>query len=112
MKVTATSVDTLRKNSKITSIRLINRLVEEICAALPQSLRAFAENHSLCDQWSEECEYGFLSLSITPAVGEYLCSQIETLVNLFVQCSRLSALFELLKRWFQGPGGGISLLIC
>eukprot|EP00064_Thunnus_orientalis_P021143 superscaffoldBa00006245_g21298 len=42
MKVTATSVDTLRENS-ITSIRLINRVVEEVYAAPSQSLRASAE---------------------------------------------------------------------
>lgn len=68
MKVTTTSVDTLRETSNITSIRLINRVVE-VCAALPESLRAFAGNCTQCDQWSEECEYSFPSLSITPAVG-------------------------------------------
>ncbi|KAI3375076.1 hypothetical protein L3Q82_021594 [Scortum barcoo] len=34
MRAAATSVDTLRENSRITSFRLINRVVEEVCAAL------------------------------------------------------------------------------
>ncbi|KAK0140342.1 hypothetical protein N1851_022699 [Merluccius polli] len=36
------------------------------------------------------------------------CSQIETLAHLFIQCPRLAALFELLKRWFQGLGEDFS----
>ena len=47
MTVTATSTETLAKKSNITSIRLIHRVVEEVCAALPQTLRAFAEDVSL-----------------------------------------------------------------
>jgi len=69
MKVTGTSMDAQRKNSNITSIRLFNRVVEEVCASLPQPLRTFAENRTLCDQWSEGCEYSFPSLTITPVVG-------------------------------------------
>ena len=70
MKMTATSVDILRQRSNITSIRVINRVVEEVCAALPQPLRVFAQDHSVCDQWTEG-EYSFPSLSVTPVVGEW-----------------------------------------
>lgn len=207
MKMTATSMDTLRARSNITSIRLINRVVEEVCTALPPSLRTYAETHALHDQWTEEGEYSFPSLLITPAVGEWqegegkllsfttphlntfkdagkkaiyhlcvkvrsikslvglresrwteflgtdvspkgswrslyklpiekrtadlqwrvvhgaiatnryrahldpgvgegciFCTQTETLFHLFVQCPRLSALFELLKTWVRGFG--------
>ncbi len=207
LKMTATSVNTLRARTNITSIRLINRMVEEVHAALPQSLRTFAMNCALCDQWTENSEYSFPSLLITPAVGEWqegggqllsfttlhldklkdvgkktiyqacvkvlnlhslaglkesrwteffgtdfsqkgrwrslyklpvekrtadlqwrvvhgaiatnryrahldpgvgeeclFCGQRETLTHLFVQCPRLSALFELLRGWFQGLG--------
>ena len=63
MKMMTTSVDNLRNSSNITSIRLINKVVEEVCAALPLHLRETAEDRTLCDQWSEECEYSFPSLS-------------------------------------------------
>ena len=66
-----TSVDNQRNNSNITSIRLINKVVEEVCADLPQHLRETAEDRPLCDQWSEEHEYSFPSLFICPAVGEW-----------------------------------------
>ena len=68
MKMT---VDTLRMRSNITSVRLINKVVQEVCAALPQNLRVVAESRTLCDQWTEEGEYSFPSLLITPAVGEW-----------------------------------------
>ena len=71
MKMTATSVDALTERSNITSIRLINRVVEEVCTAQQQPLREFAQNRSLCGQWSEEGEYSFPALSITPVVGEW-----------------------------------------
>ena len=47
---------------------------------------------------------------LDPELGEecIFCSQIETLVHLFIQCPHLSALFELLKRWFQGLGENFS----
>ena len=47
---------------------------------------------------------------LDPELGEecIFCSLIETLVHLFIQCPHLSALFELLKRWFQGLGDNFS----
>uniref|UniRef100_A0A8D3BRM1 Reverse transcriptase domain-containing protein n=1 Tax=Scophthalmus maximus TaxID=52904 RepID=A0A8D3BRM1_SCOMX len=71
MRMTAASVNRLRETSNITSARLVHRVVEEVCAALPPTLRALAEDRTLCDQWSEGCEYRFPSLSITPAVGAW-----------------------------------------
>ena len=71
MKMTATSVDALKERSNITSIRLISRVVEEVCAALQQPLREFAKKRTLCDQWSEEGEYSFPPQYITPVVGEW-----------------------------------------
>ncbi|KAJ3586646.1 hypothetical protein NHX12_013042 [Muraenolepis orangiensis] len=43
---------------------------------------------------------------LDPELGEgcIFCSEVETLEHLFVQCPRLSALFVLLKSWFQGLG--------
>lgn len=55
--MTATSADALRARSNITSVMLINRVVVEVCAALPQSLRIFAQSCTLCDQWAEEGKY-------------------------------------------------------
>ncbi|XP_030205871.1 LOW QUALITY PROTEIN: metabotropic glutamate receptor 1-like [Gadus morhua] len=69
--MTATSVDALKERSNITSIRLISRVVAEVCAALQQPLREFAKNRTLFDQWSEEGEYSFPALYITPVVGEW-----------------------------------------
>lgn len=48
----------LKESSNITSIRLINRVMEEVCAAMP-SLRAFKTNITQCDQWSQGWEYSF-----------------------------------------------------
>lgn len=71
MKMTSTAMEALMERSNISSVRLINRVVEEVCAALPQPLRVFVENSALSDQWDDECEYSLPSLSITPAVGEW-----------------------------------------
>lgn len=69
MKIRTSSLDTLKKSSNITSIRLINREVREVGAALPQHLRDFTEDHSLFEQWNEESEHSFPSLCVTPAFG-------------------------------------------
>lgn len=61
-------MDTLRD---ITSVRLIYRVVKEVCASLLQSLKALIGNPDLYDQWTEGCGYNFPSLSITPTVGEW-----------------------------------------
>ena len=45
MKVTAKSADALARI--ITSVMLINRVVKEVSPALPQTLRAFAEDVSV-----------------------------------------------------------------
>ena len=65
MNAMAMSTDALARKSNITSIRLIKRVVKEVCAALPQTLRAFAEDVSLCDQWSKGCKYIY-PLSLSP----------------------------------------------
>ncbi|KAF1375259.1 hypothetical protein PFLUV_G00237720 [Perca fluviatilis] len=71
MKMTAISVDVLRVRSNITSSRLIDRVVKEVCAALGPPQRTLVENRSLCEQWSDGWEYSFPSLTITPSVGEW-----------------------------------------
>jgi len=43
MRVAGTPVDAQRKNSNIACVGLFNRVVEEVCAALPQPLRTFAQ---------------------------------------------------------------------
>ncbi|KAJ3599057.1 hypothetical protein NHX12_033020 [Muraenolepis orangiensis] len=45
--------------------------MKEVCAALPESLRAFAEDAVLCEQWIEDGDYSFPSLQVTPAVGDW-----------------------------------------
>ena len=46
-------------------------MVEEVYTALPKHLRETVKIRMLCDQWSEDCEYSFPSLFITPAVGDW-----------------------------------------
>ncbi|TDG95854.1 hypothetical protein EPR50_G00244570 [Perca flavescens] len=67
--MTAISVDVLRVRSNITSSRLIDRVVKEVCAALGSHQQTLVENRSLCEQWSDGWEYSFPSLTITPSVG-------------------------------------------
>ncbi|KAJ3612006.1 hypothetical protein NHX12_020285 [Muraenolepis orangiensis] len=214
MKAKATSLEALRRRSNTSSIRILDQVVKEVCAALPESLRAFAEDADLCEQWIEDGDYSFPSLEVTPAVGDWhegagqlltlrtphlgtfqacgkketynlcvkvlnlrslagvkesrwaeflgpdsspkgscrclyklpvekrtadlqwrivhgaiatnryrahldpelgegciFCSEVETLEHLFVQCPRLSALFILLKSWFQGLGEEFSFIL-
>ncbi|KAJ3608922.1 hypothetical protein NHX12_023450 [Muraenolepis orangiensis] len=214
MKAKATSLEALRRRSNTSSIRILDQVVKEVCAALPESLRAFAEDADLCEQWIEDGDYSFPSLEVTPAVGDWhegagqlltlrtphlgtfqacgkketynlcvkvlnlrslagvresrwaeflgpdsspkgswrclyklpvekrtadlqwrivhgaiatnryrahldpelgegciFCSEVETLEHLFVQCPRLSALFVLLKSWFQGLGEEFSFIL-
>ena len=65
------SVEQLAERANIRSFRLLERLVEEVCASLPGPLREFAENRTLSDQWDEEFEYVFPPLTVSPAVGEW-----------------------------------------
>ncbi|KAJ3586333.1 hypothetical protein NHX12_012733 [Muraenolepis orangiensis] len=71
MKVKATSLSTLRRRSNTSSIRILGQVVKEVCAALPESLRAFAEDADLCEQWIEDGDYSFPSLQVTLAVGDW-----------------------------------------
>ncbi|KAK2897108.1 hypothetical protein Q8A73_013488 [Channa argus] len=43
---------------------------------------------------------------LDPSLGDQcvFCSQTETLEHLFIECPRLSAMFDLLRMWFQGFG--------
>ena len=71
LRMTATSDDALRDSSNITSSRIINRVLEEVCAALPPLLRTFMEDRLNCEQWNEKVEYVFPYVSVTPALGEW-----------------------------------------
>uniref|UniRef100_A0A4W6F6F5 Reverse transcriptase domain-containing protein n=1 Tax=Lates calcarifer TaxID=8187 RepID=A0A4W6F6F5_LATCA len=71
MKLTAVPVNVRRERSKITSIRLFNRVVAEVCEAFPPHLRPFVRDRTLCEQWNEGSEYSFPALSVSPAVGEW-----------------------------------------
>ncbi|KAJ3591405.1 hypothetical protein NHX12_009350 [Muraenolepis orangiensis] len=69
MKAKATSLEALRRRSNISSIRILDQVVKEVCAALPESLRAFAEDADLCEQWVgssgiEDGYYSFPSLQL------------------------------------------------
>ena len=66
-----TSITHLAELFNVRSNRLLIRLVEEVCASLPEVLRAFAEDLTLSDQWDDEYEYVFPSLAVSPAVGQW-----------------------------------------
>uniref|UniRef100_A0A3Q3ERM5 Reverse transcriptase domain-containing protein n=1 Tax=Labrus bergylta TaxID=56723 RepID=A0A3Q3ERM5_9LABR len=65
------TLDALKERTNITSSRVVERVVEEVFAALPVKLVTFLNIENLCEQWSEEGEYSFPSLSVTPDVGEW-----------------------------------------
>lgn len=71
MKLTTLSEDILRERIKITSTRLVNRVVAEVCEALPPPLSRFARDQMLCEQWSDGSEYSFPTLLVSPAVGDW-----------------------------------------
>lgn len=60
----------LGEASGVRSSRLLHWLVEEVCASLSGPHRAFAENHSLSEQWDDECEYVLPALTVPPAVED------------------------------------------
>ena len=66
-----TSIPHLAERTNIRSNGLLCRLVEEVCASLPEVLRASAEDRSISDQWDDEYEYVFPSLTVSPAVGQW-----------------------------------------
>ena len=66
MKATRTNVDLLVEMAKIRSSRLLHKIVEDVCTTLSRSLRAFAEGLAVSDQWDDECEYSFPSLTVFP----------------------------------------------
>ena len=51
-----TSIPHLAEWINIRSNRLLLRLVEEVCASLPEVFRAFAEDCTISDQWDDEYE--------------------------------------------------------
>ncbi|KAK2912658.1 hypothetical protein Q8A73_006771 [Channa argus] len=67
LKMLRPSVDTLRE------------AVEEVLAALPQSLGVFVEHSALPDRWNDDCKYSFPSLLIVPAVGEWQEGEVQLL---------------------------------
>ncbi|KAJ3612977.1 hypothetical protein NHX12_019234 [Muraenolepis orangiensis] len=71
MKAKATSLEALRRRSNTSSIMILDQVVKEVCAALPESPRAFAEDADLCEQWMEDGDYSFPSLQVTPAVRDW-----------------------------------------
>lgn len=64
-------MDHLRQRSNATSSRLIKRVLAEACTALLQHLRLYAHGQALSEQGSEDDEYGFPSLYVSPTVGEW-----------------------------------------
>ena len=116
MKMMTTSVDNLRNSSNITSIRLINKVVEEVCAALPLHLRETAEDRTLCDQWSEECEYNFPSLSggqllsfENPPLGKFQAVGKKALFHISIKTLNVQSLAGMVEsRWTEIFGPGIS----
>ena len=65
------SVEQLTELIKIRSTRVMRKLVDEVGSSLSGPLRAFVRDLELVDQWDEGHEYGFPSLIISPAVGEW-----------------------------------------
>ncbi|XP_075888844.1 uncharacterized protein LOC142892515 [Nelusetta ayraudi] len=91
MRMAVGSMDVLREKSNINSIRLLQKVVDEVCASLPSHLRIFAQNQTVCEQWTEEGEY-----SVTPAVGDgqeegQLLSFATSLLNKFENVGRKAA---------------------
>ena len=62
-----TSIPHLAERTNIRSNGLLCRLVEEVCASLPEVLTAFAEDRTISDKWDDEYEYVFPSLTVSPA---------------------------------------------
>lgn len=60
-----TSIPHLAGLLNIRSNRLLLRLVEEVCASLPEALRAYAVDRTLSDQWDDEHEFVFPSLVVS-----------------------------------------------
>ena len=71
IKTTATSVATLGQMANIKSSRLLSRVVEEVGAALPASLRTFISDRTHAEQWTEGTDYRFPSLEVAAATGEW-----------------------------------------
>ena len=71
LKATRTSAEVLGRMANIRSTRVLSRVVREVCGSLSEPLRAFAENCTNSDQWDDEYEYSFPSLTVIPAVGEW-----------------------------------------
>lgn len=70
LKAMHSSLVELRQLANIRSERLMKRIVVDDCESLPQSLREFAEDHDMVNQWEDRCEYIFPCLNIFPAVSE------------------------------------------
>lgn len=70
-KLTALPENTLREKTKISSKRLISKMVAEVHEALPARLRALAKDPTLCEQWCEGSDYSFPALSFSPVVEEW-----------------------------------------
>lgn len=66
-----TCVTRLSELLNIHSQRLVLNLVKEICVSLPGSFRTFVGNHILSNQWDDEYEYVFHSLTVSPAVESW-----------------------------------------
>ena len=78
----ASPTDVISGRGGVTSVRLFDRVVEEIYTALPLTLRDFVKDQFICEQWNEGSEYGFPSLSVTPEVGEWQEGQLLSLTSL------------------------------
>ncbi|CAB1412633.1 unnamed protein product [Pleuronectes platessa] len=57
IKMTAPSLNILKEGINIKFTRQINKVLEEVCADLPQTRRVFARSNDLCDQCSEEYSF-------------------------------------------------------
>lgn len=75
------SIPHLAELTHIRSNRLLLRLVEEVCASLPEGFRSFVKDRSLSDQWDGGCEYAFPPLDVSAAAGQWTAGE-DTLLSL------------------------------
>ena len=70
LRLTESTVTNLGPMANIRSSRLLARIVQEVCVSLSETQRALVKNRTHSEQWIEEGEYRFLSLTVSAAVGE------------------------------------------
>ena len=108
-RIMKTSIPHLAERINIRSNRLLLRLVEDVCASLPEVLRAFAEDRTISDQWDDECEEDILLSLKTPELGDFESLGKKAIYHISVKVSNLRSLVGVkVWRWTELFGNGSS----